>query len=615
MHRDEDISLSSGQQLQFVNELTGCHGVAAIQGDAGTGKTFVSSIVERFNKEVLAPNSRGHYTINVAFTGKAALEMEGASGSPSYTIDAFLNAYHNGKVIFPNQDSSHPAFNADELHIPAGQQVAIKIDEFSFVGARQAEQLLNIVREFQSRGIQTKILFIGDTKQLQAITSGDLFRQVQKLAKTGNADYAHLKEIIRQKDMGLRRIAINLNREDQLLSDNAHEAIDALCQRNAVIEIPDRETLIQVAAERYITASNTLSHDPAKAISGIKSSTLLAVATNADRKELNRTIRGIRINNGEIEPGRSYEILTSAQQPPVADGYRIGQHILFSGYRGTDGKMRAWGARLMQEGRITGINNGKNTVTIQYAYAKNGIPRTVRKELPADQLALYTAIYNQEERQFSAGDRIVFLKNDNRLGVKNGSFGIIDTIDTNGNTKVTLDGGKQFSFNLAHYTNIDHAYAITIHKAQGATVEHCMMFSYVKPDLDHISTNETAYGHASYNGLNVAVTRAQYCAELITNSISGLKKAVSSIDSKTSTLDFPNQQTKPEIKNQSDLTTKINRMSCKKVQATVPNTQHGLAGKIKALTAKLRNRKKPQAPQKENSEKFRKQSLAERELE
>ena len=612
----EKIILSLGQRQHIINELTGRHGVAVTQGDAGTGKTFASKIIERFVTEVLIPSGRGHDTVNIAFTGKAALEMHEASGRPSYTIDAFLNAYHNGKVTISSYPDSNspPEHRSDELHIPTGQQIVLRVDEASFVGARQAELLLNVVRDLQAKGVQTKILFTGDTKQMQAITSGDLFRQAQRLAKTSNADFAHLTEIIRQKDVCLRQIAINLNREDRPLADNATEAIDALHERNAVTEISDREKLIQAAAERYLSASNSLSHDSVKAENGIKASTLLVAATNADRKELNQTIRDLRINRGEIEPGITRSILTSVQQPPMAAGYRIGQQVLFSGYRGNDGKMRAWGARLQQEGRITGIDIKKNTVTVQYAYVRNGIDRTISKELPAEQLALNTTIYSQEERQFSAGDRIVFLKNDNGLGVKNGSFGIIDSIDESGNTAVILDSGKQLTFNLSTYRSIDHAYAVTIHKAQGATVEHCIMFSYVKPDHNHQEKKESDYGHASYNGLNVAVTRAQYCSELFTNSIDGLKNAVRSIDIKTSTLNFPQKQTTTEVRTQANLKTKINCLRFSNIPAIAANVRLVIADKINALAAKVRNPANP-AHQKGSSQNVTKLPRPEIEIE
>ena len=87
-----------------MNELTGEHGVAVTHGDPGTGKTFASWIVERFNAEVLQPDGREHFTVNVAFTGKAAQEMSLASGRPAFTVDSFLNAYASGKVCHKDLD-------------------------------------------------------------------------------------------------------------------------------------------------------------------------------------------------------------------------------------------------------------------------------------------------------------------------------------------------------------------------------------------------------------------------------------------------------------------------------------------------------------------------------
>lgn len=85
------------------------------------------------------------------------------------------------------------------------------------------------------------------------------------------------------------------------------------------------------------------------------------------------------------------------------------------------------------------------------------------------------------EREFAEGDRIYFLKNDNSLGVKNGSIGNIINID-NDLIKVKLDTEKdacdkivQFSINT--YDQIDHGYAATIYKGQGGTYDR----SYILP--------------------------------------------------------------------------------------------------------------------------------------
>lgn len=541
----QGIRLSAGQRDHVLNELAGEHGVAVTQGDPGTGKTYASKIVERFNSEILKPQQKEHFTVNVAFTGKAAREMSAASGRPSYTIDSFLNAYAAGKVI-PERNGGEVS-DGDKLVIPAGAQVTIKVDEVSFVGARQAEHLLRVVKDLQQQGIQAKLQLTGDTKQMQAIQAGDLFRQVQRLSETGQVDCAHLTEINRQKDEGLLNVARTLNREEQPLASNAKEALALLKERGAVIEKSDRGELVQSAVDNYLELSRTPSRDPEKRATGAKQSVLLITATNADRRELNQEIRKGRIAAGEIQEGISFPVLIPAPQGLTADGYLAGQSVVFSGSRGKDGRMQAWGARLYTEGTIAAVDLDKNTVTVRYPYTKRGpcgetVTREVTKVLPAEEMALKTMLYNREERNLAPGDRIVALRNDKGLGVQNGLLGEIKTLDERGVALVDFSG-KDIVVDLKKYSHLDHAYAVTLHKSQGATVEQAIMFSYLRPGEEQPGARrkaqdlpEESYGRASYNALNVAVTRAQYGATVMTNSLSGLAHAVEKVDMKSSTL-------------------------------------------------------------------------------
>jgi Ti-type conjugative transfer relaxase TraA len=74
------------------------------------------------------------------------------------------------------------------------------------------------------------------------------------------------------------------------------------------------------------------------------------------------------------------------------------------------------------------------------------------------------------ERHFAAGDRLVFLKNDRELGVKNGTLATIEHAE-NETVVARLDGGERIRIDQATYAHIDHGYAVTLHKAQGATVD------------------------------------------------------------------------------------------------------------------------------------------------
>ncbi|WP_439486965.1 Ti-type conjugative transfer relaxase TraA [Blastomonas fulva] len=84
-------------------------------------------------------------------------------------------------------------------------------------------------------------------------------------------------------------------------------------------------------------------------------------------------------------------------------------------------------------------------------------------------------------RQFADGDRIMFLKNERSLGVKNGSLGTIESVSAM-RMAVKLDDGKAVAFDLKDYAHLDHGYAATIHKAQGMTVDQVKLLA--TPGMD-----------------------------------------------------------------------------------------------------------------------------------
>jgi len=88
-------------------------------------------------------------------------------------------------------------------------------------------------------------------------------------------------------------------------------------------------------------------------------------------------------------------------------------------------------------------------------------------------------------REFAAGDRIMFLRNERGIGVKNGSLGTVQSADP-ARLSVMLDDGRAVAFDVKDYAAIDHGYAATIHKAQGMTIDRVHLL--VTPGLDRHST-------------------------------------------------------------------------------------------------------------------------------
>ncbi|MFF2323660.1 Ti-type conjugative transfer relaxase TraA [Agrobacterium sp. NPDC058088] len=82
------------------------------------------------------------------------------------------------------------------------------------------------------------------------------------------------------------------------------------------------------------------------------------------------------------------------------------------------------------------------------------------------------------KRAFASGDRIIFLENNRDLGVKNGMLGTVEHVEPN-KIIARLDGrgGDSVSILTDSYQAIDHGYATTIHKNQGATVDRAFVLA------------------------------------------------------------------------------------------------------------------------------------------
>jgi len=93
-------------------------------------------------------------------------------------------------------------------------------------------------------------------------------------------------------------------------------------------------------------------------------------------------------------------------------------------------------------------------------------------------------------RAFATGDRIMFLRNERSLEVKNGTLGTVEKVSPE-HIAVRTDDGRSVSFDTKDYAHVDHGYAATIHKAQGITVDRAHMLA--TPGMDR---------HGSYVGMS-----------------------------------------------------------------------------------------------------------------
>ena len=75
-------------------------------------------------------------------------------------------------------------------------------------------------------------------------------------------------------------------------------------------------------------------------------------------------------------------------------------------------------------------------------------------------------------KDFYEKDRFMFLGNSRELDIKNSNVGTIERIKGN-ELQIVLDGqdGRTINFNTQNYKNFDLGYSLTVHKAQGVSVD------------------------------------------------------------------------------------------------------------------------------------------------
>lgn len=136
------------------------------------------------------------------------------------------------------------------------------------------------------------------------------------------------------------------------------------------------------------------------------------------------------------------------------------------------------------------------------------------------------------DRRFAAGDQIVFLKNEGSLGVKNG---MLARIVEAGPTRFVAEAGdgehrRIVEVDQRFYHHVDHGYATTVHKSQGATVDRVNVLASLSLDR-----------HLTY----VALTRhrddvALYYGRRSFDKAGGLIPILSQRRAKETTLDYEN---------------------------------------------------------------------------
>lgn len=452
---EKGFKLSLDQKNGIIHILNSTDRIIAIQGDAGTGKTTMIDCVNTIiNREKIDLTLNG-----LAYTGKAAYELEKSSNVVSQTIASFLHKKEGE--------------NKSCMYI---------VDEASMLSIKNMDDMLNKIDD------NSRIVLIGDSKQLQSIGAGKIFTTLQ--------DEKAINSVV-LKDSKRQTEQIYKEATGHMANRLTNKAFDMLNDNGKIIEVYNKEERLSIISNQYCADYKN---------------TLLVTATNKDRVELINKIRDILHESGKISNSvvelqvREVKNLNDNEKT-YSNNYAINDIVIFNGPD-----------KAGVEGGIIAINDSNNTITLKDK--TNSL-----HEIDLTEYGKSLLVYKEKLNKITAGEKIIFLKNDKSLQVNNGQTAIVKSITADGRARLMMENGKERIINLrTQYKYVDYGYAITDYKSQGQTAKNV------------IYNADTSL--ANYNQAYVGISRGKDNITIYTDNKDKLKQQIGLEKEKTTIIEF-----------------------------------------------------------------------------
>jgi len=270
-----------------------------------------------------------------------------------------------------------------EKVIERGKEVWV-VDETSMMGSKEVKALLDAADKAQAR-----VVFVGDVKQLKAVEAGQIFKDMQ----ANGLNTVVMTEKVRQKDEEYKRAVDALGKQDW---ETFKEKVDVKTK-----EIEDREKRLNAIRQDFLASDYR--------------KTLIVTATNKDKNELNSQIREELKTKSKLKEGFKFQVRESknlsAEDKRYAFCYDVGDTVFASKEALKDLGIKS----KSNEFTVVDVNITKNTITIQNNAGKTF---TINTKEHGDKFS----VFRTKEIEISKGERIITLKNDKSLNVKNGEM-------------------------------------------------------------------------------------------------------------------------------------------------------------------------------------------------
>ena len=460
--------LTEGQKAAVKLILSSKDRVIGVQGYAGTGKTTM------LRRARALAEKKGYTMIGLAPSASAVKTLAAEAGIESETLQRFLarNAgVAEGRLTKKGAKALRGKFSRSVL----------VVDEASLASTVQMRNLLRIAKEVRL----PRVVLVGDEKQLDAVDAGKAFAQLQG----AGMETATMDQIMRQKNPELKSAV------EASLAGEIGKAFGKLGGNVAQVQ-PDN--IAGAVAARWLKLSPEM-----RGRTGVMApSHALRVDINAHiRERLARegVIRGRRYH-GERLVSRGY---TRAEKG-LADNYVSGDVVAF--HR----PYKRLGVAKGDERVVERVDRKTGTVLLEDPGGES------RRWDPA-QVAGFrggSEVYQREEIELRAGDRIRWTKNDAGLGLVNSRTAEVIAVEGD-NVSFKLEDGRTLDLekNNPALRHLDHAWASTVHAFQGRTVDN--VIAAMEAGHPHLTTQKSFY---------VEISRARYRAELVTDDAEKLRE-------------------------------------------------------------------------------------------
>lgn len=492
---DQKLSKHGGlspDQKKALHHITAPNQLSCIVGYAGAGKTTALEAA----KEIW--EAEGYKVYGLAPTGRAAQNLA-QSGISSQTLHKFLKSHKEGRCQYNSKS-------------------VLVLDEAGMVDTSRFDEFLQAIDD-----LKVKVVIVGDGAQLQPVEAGPAFRLV-----TEKIVSSHLEKVVRQQEEWQQEATKIFG------TLRTREALQTYHQKGYVQFFEEKESsiaeLIETRSHSKIVETYNLSR---RLVGNIYHSMIEDIKKdNPEEKNLHYHLQGhedyalyrewrdikiacahhMKRNLDECRPlmkglgvdpqhfaeqfvdkikspkEQKLEAAALSRQWQLPQLYpRQRKHTCELREETKKALIREWYSSFKENPEKSHLimtyskadtvflnREARHLMKQDCIVAKEEYLLTIHKE---DEDDFGDKIVTKEEKYFAKGDRILFLRNDNGLGVRNGTLGTILEID-NQKIKAKLDHtGGIVSFAPKLYPYFDQGWAANIHKTQGLTVDRAFLLA------------------------------------------------------------------------------------------------------------------------------------------